>query len=126
MAPDLIESTAYGGSERRSGIDPGGGVSEVGGRRWRASEHAGSAGRNPEVTYSECAEWLVGGRAARSAAYEEGGNGSISEIPDKSYIFRFDMLQYSRCYVREPGRDSLVRNSKYRLCVTDQRPQDRA
>lgn len=30
-----------------SGIDPGGDVSEVGGRGWQASEHAGSAGQAP-------------------------------------------------------------------------------
>jgi hypothetical protein len=52
--------------------DPGGGVSEVRGRGWQASKHAGSAGQasreGPAVTYSEWAGWLVGRPAARSAA----------------------------------------------------------
>ena len=47
VAPDLIASTAHGGCETRSRIDPGGGGSEVGGRGWQASEHAVSAGQAP-------------------------------------------------------------------------------
>jgi len=71
MAPDLIERAVYkGGDEER--VDLGGGVSEVGGQEWHASEHAGPAGQvpreRPPVTYSEWAEWLIGGRAARSVA----------------------------------------------------------
>jgi len=47
MAPDLIESTAHGGGETRSGIVPGGGVSEVVGGSEPGSRR-GQEGWHPE------------------------------------------------------------------------------
>ncbi len=85
MASDLIERTVHEGGETRSRIDPGGGVSEVGGQEWDASEHAGPAGQEsregPPIIYS--APGGTAGWRACDALSSIGGveNGSISEIP---------------------------------------------
>ena len=71
VAPDVIERTAHGGSEKRSRIGPGGGVAEAGGQEWHASEQAGPAGQESRegspVIYSAPAERQVGERATRLA-----------------------------------------------------------
>ncbi len=86
VASDLIERAVPEGGETRSGgVDPGGGVSDVAGREWRALERAGSAElesrEGPPVFSSTPAERQVGEHAARWAAQEERGNRSISGIP---------------------------------------------
>ena len=67
VASDLIERTGQASRETRSDSIPAGVFLRWGGHRWRAPEHAGSAGqeaREPPVIYSEWATCPVGGRAA--------------------------------------------------------------
>lgn len=71
-APDLIEKTAGGTSEKRNKIERGGGVCERGGSGVahlgaRGIKRAGIPRRGP-VTGWGIGRRLVGGRAARSAA----------------------------------------------------------
>lgn len=87
VASDMIERAARGGSETRSGIDPGGGVAEAGSQEWHASEHAGPAGQ--ESREGPCQLFRSGetaGWRACDALNNVGGvkNGSISEILDKA------------------------------------------